>query len=351
MYIRVHMQLYVTLQRLDIIPSSQWFPSLDYFIPFSNSSPIPAPPPLKDFTTQSLIEWFGGLCINAAPMVAFVVWGRVWTKITSKLWQELYGRLPNTVHRRKELPPPPASAQNWPSLQDIIRDTVSGIRRHIGNEVDRLENETGSDAVEVILPPPESTPAPAPAEAMRRPSAFSTRGDDYASDEEEHETVSATLISFDVEATESADAPPGLWSAELRPSLGPDARPQGNEEPIYFDTMLTRLPSCLAADIFTVVIAYTTVAPYEAMALRLVARAFRQRMGLPVDDLQNVSIFSNVTWRGVANFFGLEFTHLLIAGEFWALITSLAHWFHITEEEWKMLENEERKKSGRELIP
>jgi hypothetical protein len=337
-YVRMHMQLYVTLQRLDIIPASQWFPTLDYFVPCSRSSPIPAPPPLEDFTPKSLLKWVGGFCINAAPMVFFWLWARVWTDLTTNIWQHLYARLPNTAHRRKELPAP-AQAPNPESIPDMLE-------------------QINSNVADASLPPPLPPPAQPtaepslPSEPSRRPSAFSAGGYNYDTDDEEREAISATLISFDVEATESADAPPGLWSAELRPSLGPEARLQANQQPLYLDTMLTRLPAYLAADIFTVIVGYIVLAPLEATALRLVAKAFRRRAHLPDYDFLDANFFRGATWTGVTNLFGLEFVHLIIAGECWALVTGISQWFHMTEEEWKELqtaiasESEEERRIG-----
>ncbi|OLN82073.1 hypothetical protein CCHL11_07693 [Colletotrichum chlorophyti] len=327
-YIRVHLQLYVFLQRLDIIPSSKWFPSLSFFIPGSPSSPIAAPAPPKDLSASSLAQYAGAWCVNSIPFVSFILWGQIWTEVTGHLWQEFYGRLPNTVHHRKPPPPPPPPAP-LPETLDPVPD-IEPQPAESPSEI-RAEDETENAAEEV----PREVEAP-PVQAVRRPSAFSTRGDDYGSDDEEDRGVSATLISFDVEATDSTDAPPGLWSAELRPSTGPEGS-YGQASVQYMDTMLTRLPACLASDIFTVISGYVLVSPYEAVALRLVARSYRERMGLPVSDIYDTNIFSGMTWTGVTNFLGLEFLHLVIAGELWALITGLAQWFHITEEEWKLI--------------
>ncbi|WYZ38590.1 hypothetical protein EsH8_III_000504 [Colletotrichum jinshuiense] len=330
-YVRVHLQLYVFLQRLEIVPSGKWFPSLSFFVPGSPSSPIAAPAPPKDFSTSSLAQYAGAWCVNAIPFVSYVIWGQIWTEVTGHLWQEFYGRLPNTVHHRKPPPPPPP-----PSVPAPIPEAPEPVP-----DVDRQQPESLSEVREEdILHEihPEVGPGVSeatPVQAVRRPSAFSARGDDYGSDDEEDGGVSATLISFDVEATDSTDAPPGLWSAELRPSTGPESG-YGHTSVQYMDTMLTRLPACLASDIFTVISGYVLVSPYEAVALRLVARSYRLRMGLPVFDIYDTNIFSGMTLRSVTNFLGLEFLHLVIAGELWALITGLAQWFHLTEEEWKL---------------
>ncbi|KAF6804727.1 hypothetical protein CMUS01_14784 [Colletotrichum musicola] len=330
-YIRVHLQLYVFLQRLDIIPPNQWLPSPSFFVPGSPSSPIAAPDLPEDLSVPSLAKYAGAWCINAIPFVSFVVWGQIWTEITGHLWQEFYGRLPNTVHHRKL---PPAA----PPAVPITETQEPELGPEVPLEVEQQQAEPRSETPIEEVPEdivPEANDA-APVQAVRRPSAFSSRGDDYGSDDEEDGGVSATLISFDVEATDSTDAPPGLWSAELRPSTGPEGPGYGHASVQYTDTMLTRLPACLASDIFTVIAGYVLVSPYEALALRLVARSYRHRMGLPAFDIHEVNIFSGMTMRGFTNFLGLEFMHLVIAGELWALVTGLSMWFHLTEEEWKL---------------
>ncbi|KAF9880974.1 hypothetical protein CkaCkLH20_01124 [Colletotrichum karsti] len=335
-YIRVHLQLYVFLQRLDIIPSNKWFPSLSFFIPGSSSSPIAAPEPPPDFSAASLARYAGAWAFNALPFVSFVIWGQVWTEVTGHLWQEFYGRLPNTVHQRK--PPPPPLPPQAPIAQ--IPDPEPELEPAHEEPFSEVHDETNDDIT-------QETSEAAPVQAVRRPSTFSARGDDYGSDDEEDGGVSATLISFDVEATESTDAPPGLWSAELRPSAGPEGSGYGHTVQ-YLDTMLTRLPACLASDIFTVISGYILVSPYEAFALRLVARSYRHRMGLPLNDIHEINIFSGMTMRGVTNFLGLEFIHLVIAGELWALVTGLAHWFHLTEEEWKLFNELDEQEAAEE---
>jgi len=170
--------------------------------------------------------------------------------------------------------------------------------------------------------------------AVRRQSTLSSRGDEYASDDEETEIVSATLISFDVEATESSDTPPGVWSAELRPNIVGDPRGLSREEPVYVDNALTRLPSVIATDILTVVSCYVLVAPYEAFALRLLARAFRRRYGLPVDDIHDLSPLRSLSWTTVTNFLGLEMIHLVIESECWSVMTLLAELYRGCGADW-----------------
>ena len=74
-------------------------------------------------------------------------------------------------------------------------------------------------------------------------------------------------------------------------------------------------------------------------------------MGLPVDDLYGVNVLRDVTLTAVTNLLAISFTHLMISGELWGFMTGVSQWFHISEEDWKMLENEERKQDGRDPIP
>ncbi|GJC93447.1 hypothetical protein ColKHC_02273 [Colletotrichum higginsianum] len=330
-YIRVHLQLYVFLQRLDIIPSSSWFPPLSFFIPGSPSSPVAAPAPPDDFSAHSLVQYAGAWCVNAIPFVSYVIWGQIWTEVTGHLWQEFYGRLPNTVHHRKPTPPPPPPPAPIPETPEPVPD------------VDRSQPGPLSEVAHEEIPedsPPKRNPLNPLCKRLVGP-VHSQPGEMITG------ATTKRMEAFDVEATDSTDAPPGLWSAELRPSTGPEGSGHGASVQ-YMDTMLTRLPACLASDIFTVISGYILVSPYEAVALRLVARSYRERMGLPTFDIHDTNIFSGMTMRGVTNFLGLEFMHLVIAGELWALVTGLAQWFHLTEEEWKLFNEIEETEAAEE---
>ncbi|RBR18299.1 uncharacterized protein FIESC28_06072 [Fusarium coffeatum] len=180
-----------------------------------------------------------------------------------------------------------------------------------------------------------------PVEAVRRPSTFSARGDDYASDEEDNEGVSATLISFDVEATaETSEAPPGLWSAELRPSV--DARGAIIPTTTYCDTMLTQLPPLIASHIFADAALRLATAPWEATALRLIAGTFRQRLGLSTHDICGINLLGEMNLTFAINFLGSQVLHLAVCGEVWAAFTAVATVFHTSPEEWREAEEEEQ---------
>ncbi|XWX02008.1 hypothetical protein V2A60_010040 [Cordyceps javanica] len=160
------------------------------------------------------------------------------------------------------------------------------------------------------------------------------REDEYATDEDDNERVNTTLISFDVEATEaSPDAPPGLWSAELRPSQATDAR--SDAQPLYLDTLLTQLPALLAANMYSDTTLRLMMAAYEATALRLMARCHRLSHGLPCDDIYVPNPLSELSWRAVVHLLGAELMHMAISGEIWAVFTGLAQYFHMSDKQWK----------------
>ena len=313
---------------------------------------------------RSLAQWAGALCINVAPVAAFYIWTGMWNRIRVKAWTSFYTRLPNTTHRGK---PPPRTSSQEPDPLLVAEGSVPTTRTpDAPAQLQTTETSQTSQtpqtsptpaAVESQTPVQTQAPEPpprsvdsnvtAPAAASsstsaRRPSTVSARGEDYPSDEDDHEPLNPTVISFDIEATDSSEAPPGLWSAELRPSVGPETRSPTNQEPIYFDTQLTRIPPIFAAYLLSSVASSLITAPLETVALRLAARGFRHGLGLPVDDIQSLSIFSNVTWRLVANYIGVEFVYMTLMVESWATITAFSQLWHYTEDEWKEAEEEKK---------
>lgn len=329
-YVRIHLQLFAFMQRVELSPSP-WLPELQYFIPFSKSSPIPAPPPLTSHSAQSVLGWLGGAALNAAPFLTFWLFNRMATSITKSVWERIGDWVPSPtnedgyltkLHEHTVDAPAPTSAPDAGNEQprngrDITRDEAA---------LRALEGH----------PQPEAVP---PLGAVRRQSTVLTRDDAYGSEDEEGEIVSATLISFDVEAAESSETPPGVWSAELRPNVGGD-RSQPSDGPIYRENTLTELPSIIATDILAVVTSYILTAPIDAFALRLMARTFRLRRGLPMGDLYGLSLLDNLSWTAVTNLVGVEMLHLCIGGDLWAIMTLLSHYYRVPKEVWdKIQEN------------
>lgn len=322
------------MQRLGILPNGLWLPHPSFFVPFTETSPIPAPPPLEDYTLPSVLKWFGGAIISTTPFLVWVMAQRIVRDWKPQIWSQIFKRLPNTMFQGKKIPPPPPLPP--PPPPPAAPQSLDGPVRAIdgGEENQGLVESSESSTPEQTGDSTTGSQSGQP-QMSRRASVFSTRGDEYPSDDEDNEGVSATLISFDVEASESQDAPPGLWSAELRPSAGPDSRSNGNQQPVYLDTLLTQMPAVIATHMLSDAVTRVLMAPYEATALRLVARTFRVRQGLPCWDIYNANMLSGLTSTLLVNFLGAELLHISLASEMWAVFTFISQWYHMTEEDWK----------------
>ena len=157
----------------------------------------------------------------------------------------------------------------------------------------------------------------APPRRERREAAFEMEQD--SSDEEDAEMAHATLISFDVEATESMDNSLGTWSAELRSAN----EPKQSKDVKYRVTGLTLLPTILATEGLREVIAGVLVMPLEALMVRVIARAYRHSAGLSVSDLyqlgEHVPAFENL--------FSAFAMQMAITGVVWAGFTVGSQWW------------------------
>lgn len=151
----------------------------------------------------------------------------------------------------------------------------------------------------------------------RREAVFEMEQD--SSDEEDAEMAQATLISFDVEATESMDNSLGTWSAELRSAN----EPKQSKDVKYRVTGLTLLPTILATEGLREVIAGVLVMPLEAVMVRVIARAYRQSAGLGTSDLYRL--------REVVPAFETLFSaftlQLAVTGIVWAGFTVGSQWW------------------------
>ncbi|KHO01467.1 uncharacterized protein MAM_00468 [Metarhizium album ARSEF 1941] len=339
-YLRVHLELHVAMQRLGILSNVLWLPQPSFFIPFTKASPIPAPPSLEDYTMPSLLKWVGGVLISATPFLVWVMAQRMVRDWKPQIWSYIFRKLPNTMFQGKKIPPPPPLPPPTPPhvALPLSDDPPRVVEADEENSAQVESSGEGTPEQNADSTPPGG-PSPQP-QLPRRASLFSTRGDEYPSDDEDNEGVTATLISFDVEASESQDAPPGLWSAELRPSAGSDPRLNGNQQPVYWDSLLTQMPAAMATHMLADALTRVLMAPYEATALRLIARSFRSRQGLPISDIYNANMLSGFTSTALVNFLGAELLHINLASEIWAIVTCVSQWFHMTEEEWK---SEEKK--------
>lgn len=352
-YFRAHLTLFAALQRLSVIPNHVWLPAPCYFIPFTEESPIPAPSPIDDFTVPSLLRWVGEAVVSAVPFVAWMAISDTIPGLIDGIFPIVLSWMPRPSERGRMLPrpyTPPLSPQplapitpgpDVGPLDEAVEFSVPGAAGDpVGDPVLRGILNAALNPANHEHQATHEAAALGSETANRRTSVFSMRGDDYPTDDEGQEGISATLISFDVEATDATEAPPGLWSAELRPSFGQDPRFASTTLPTYLDTHLTRLPACLAASIFTNTVARLLLVPCEATALRLVSRSMLLRAGLPLAGIYRVNMADGLTLTSVVNYLGVELLLMGLSGEVWATFAALSQWLHMSEEEWKSHDEE-----------
>ena len=146
---------------------------------------------------------------------------------------------------------------------------------------------------------------------VRRETMFEIEQD--STDEEDAELAQTTLISFDVEATESMDYSVGGWSAELRSAN----EPKQTKEVKYRVTGLTLLPTILATEGLREVIAGVLVMPLEAAMVRVIARAYRRSAGVSVAGLYRVGEYV----PAVENLVSVFTLQLAVTGVVWVAFT------------------------------
>ena len=304
-------------------------------MPFTGDSPIPAPPPMADFTLPSLLRWAGSALLSATPLLLWAMTQRLMKDWQPKIWQWVLSRLPSPIyHGRLIVPLPTEQPTNAPPAPESHGEPEPEVQE----EPVTIE-DSGEDGLQST---PEESPSPIQqSEFARRQSVYSVAGGED-SDDDDHEVVGAALISFDVEATEATEMPPqGLWSAELRPTPAPESHLGGEILPIYLSTMLTRLPALMAGKVITDSILRLSIAPCEAVALRFAAQTFCDRHNLPCSPILGLTLFSGVNMTWLVNFLGAELMHLALSGEIWSVFSALSQYFHRSEEEWEDFEGKD----------
>ena len=143
----------------------------------------------------------------------------------------------------------------------------------------------------------------------------------------------ATLISFDVETSESTDTTPAVWSAELRSNVE-DSRAITGREPLYRDTTLYMVPPLLATHLIGFSIARVLITPCKSQVWLSLARLVLARRDLPLDALHEPGFWQVCSWTRFVNALGLEFLFLFLQGETWGFMTLLAQSFCESDEEW-----------------
>lgn len=331
-HVKLHLKIFVAMQRLDLIPGSRWFPSLNFFIPFSSSSPFAAPPPLGSPGARSLPEWAGKLALNLAPFVGYHLLYFTGEILSYLIRGQIYKSLPHphpwpssTTNLRALVPtnaPQRPSFSESPTLGEADRE----IRHAQGPEADADPLPTIGEGADESLP----------AGTIRRRGTFSSRGgDDYATDEEDSDMVNATLISFDVDTSESTEPPPGIWSAELRPSNSGDPGTHQKEAPRYVVNTLTRLPSLLAGELLASSLAHILLTPLDILAFRAMATAFSLKFGLPISHMFEARLADGLGTQMMMNLFYTEVLKFVTCFGTWAVITAVSQQYHFTDEEWE----------------
>ncbi|CAK7227887.1 hypothetical protein SEUCBS140593_006727 [Sporothrix eucalyptigena] len=386
-YVRLHLQAFMCLQRLSIIPAYPILPSpfsfALFFVPFSGHSPIFRLPSFPaEVSFGAVAQWVAEALICVVPMAAFYCFLELRDNIMHKINYIVFDALDvpsnppvkRPMHEydpftgdwrlaglptvevlpprppvppppqpqpeqtstsrgeRPTIPPPPAESQR--PFTDTVDNSDSNVSRR--NAIDGQEEAgagSGSSEATPTQDQQSTTPTPgSPNAAPRRRNTVSSGGggvDGYNSEEEDFE-LSATLISFDVEAGSAGDAPPNAWSAELRQTaavsigfepneaytgdvdddgLGPEYDEDGYRRggrlpgeynrgvyypnvpaPFYSDTMLSRLPATIFAAGAASVISSILLSDCESAVVRLLAHSWRNQQGLPVADLHGFSV-------------------------------------------------------------
>ncbi|KAL2197432.1 hypothetical protein P885DRAFT_34812 [Corynascus similis CBS 632.67] len=382
-YIRLHLAIYAFFQRTGVVSFRNWLPNWRFFIPGSSLSPISLPPPPATFRPRGLLQWLGAFALAAAPLAGFYLYTKFYTILTRALRYNIHQRLPRPHNANRH-------RRNWAHLsrEDSGFDFVER----------QLDEHLSTSPTNTATPTPTTVPDPSSNSSLRRQSTVSLRGnssnnnntsnteqptpvqDDFASEDEDTDIISATLISFDVEATDptspdvaanhsgtnqhnhTGDTTPGIWSAELRPNVADGSRSAGGSgfpgaggaggddagrHPLYRETVLTRLPSILATDVLAITPARLAMLPFAVSVWLGLTRPYMARTGV---SLEGVAEGLGWWWglgsaRGLANMLGLELLLAVVQGEAWAVIMLAAERYRFSEEEWRE-KVEARKESG-----
>jgi hypothetical protein len=306
-YITLHFRLFAILQQLHIMPSSRIFPSWQSFFPFTKSSPIQLPPaPSRNIS--SLASWASSALVTLAPILVILVHGKAKFFISRLLYRPIYKSLPRPTGDSMFSGIPDAA----PSMEYDAPDRINVVE-----DIEIAPDPTfqGENAHSLQALEGQATESVPPPEIDSRPAFFDVGQE--SSEEEEMETAHATMISFDVEQTETQDNTVGTWSAELRSTNSP----RRSKRKQYHVTGLTLLPTILATEALREVIAGILVMPLEALMARIIARAYRKSAGASVADLY--TLFQPVpVAENLLSAFALQ---VVIAGTTWAGFTLVSH--------------------------
>jgi hypothetical protein len=292
--------MFAILQQLYLIPGSRRFPSLLSFVPFSAESPLLSPlPALASASVGSMMT----VLESALPFFYIILHGKVKFFASHLLYRPVYRLLPRPVGQSMfaGLPvAPPTMEYDTPDQQlQPIRLTEDEITLRALEGLPSLER-----------PEPRARPV--------------ERDSDSSADDAE--MTHATLISFDVEATDSTgQGPPlggglGQWSAELR-----SANELPPSETRYRMTGVTLLPTIMAVEGLREILAGIAVLPLEAVMVRCIGRLYRASANVGVADMwPRKSGYGG--FGGFANILSALTLQLGVTGAVWAGFTVASQW-------------------------
>jgi hypothetical protein len=248
-YVGFHLQMFATLQQLNLIPASRLLPSLKSLILFSSESHFQLPP-----NPSFSRSWATQLLWTAMPLIVTVAYNHTRRRISNLTYQLIYKSIPR------------------PTGDVMVHDFDSGPSLETYDASVGATERERTDYDEPTLRALEGLPA------LERSEPRQERDD---SSEEEDELAHATLISFDVEPTEGVESTAGPWSAELRSAN----EPKPSDGVKYRVTGLTMLPAITATEASRDIVTGVLMMPFEAIMVRVLARAYRQSAGLGTGDL------------------------------------------------------------------
>jgi hypothetical protein len=296
--------MFAILQQLHFISGSRMLPSFTSFIPFTAASPLQLPPP-PSFNAESMLSWGSAMFRSAAPFLMILAHGKIKFFIARILYRPIYKTLPRPIGDSifsglsghaplMEYDTPDVTAEEERSRRGEDTPTLRALEG-----LPALDRE-GREETRMR----QSTPDPG----------------DESSEDGNDEMHQATLISFDVEATEAVENSMGTWSAELRSANEPVPLESIN----YRTTGLTMLPVILAAEGLREILAGLLVLPLEAVMVGAIARAYRQDAGLGVADLYSIGALKG--FLGRRSLVGVFTLQVILTGAIWAGFTVTSQW-------------------------
>lgn len=296
--------MFALLQQLHFIPASRLLPSFTSFIPFSAASPLQLPPPPSS-NVESILSWGVAMLYSAAPLLMILAHGKVKFFVARMLYRPIYKSLPRPVGDSIFS----GLSGHAPLMEYDTPDyAVEEERSRRGEDTPTLRALEGLPALE----------REGREETHMHHSILDHHGDESSEDGND-EMHQATLISFDVEATEQVENSMGSWSAELRSANEPVPMENVN----YRTTGLTMLPVILAAEGLREIFAGLLVLPLEALTVRVIARAYRQDAGLGVADLCSIGSIRVLGQKSLIGAFALQ---VIMTGVIWAGFTVTTQW-------------------------